>query len=372
MTWHRTAAVVVLIGFLIVPFSGIEGASWQSYKSEHFIFYYKDTEIKGDIERLATENENFLSFLRSTMSCTRELETIHSYIFPSWPSALRENFNLPEEAVWNIYEEGVFERSNEKSLMVRKLVGDSVSFLQNGLMSMLLLSFRGLDPHLPAQLYFSVGDFVLPEELMFRQSAQQSIATSASFLAYLLENYGPSKLAELLNRLNDESYFTFPEALERTYGKKILTLSSDWKTYLQMRAWSSPKEYTAQEFYEVSQFVNVASLRFFIWQDYINFGDIMKDVGLLYYYFERLDIKNSRIYMERLKEDEEYGQWEADRPKRIVMWSGIGVGVLLIGLFVLYLRKLNQRRKARIAFIASLKPQQEAFDQFLKEKRSKD
>ncbi len=319
---------------------------------------------------MAAENESFLSFIRSTMTCTQEMGTIHSYIFTSWLSALHENFNLPVEAVWNIYEEGIFERSNEKSLMVRKLVGNSASFLQNGLMSMLLLSFRGLNPHLPSQLYFAVGDFVLPEELMFRQSAQQSIATAASFLAYLLENYGPLKLTELLDRVNDENYFVFPEALEAIYGRKILTLSSEWKNYLVERADPLSDEFV-QEFFEISQFVNVASLRFFAWQDYVNFGDIMRDVGLLYYHFERFDVEKSRLYMERLKKDEEHGQWVADRPKRIATWSGIGVGVILAGLLGFYFYKLNQRRKARMAFIASLKPQQEAFEEFLKEKRSK-
>ncbi len=154
---------------------------WQSIRSPNFIYYFRDPSIQQAVEGLSGQDEEFLGFLSRTFQVTAPISPIQTYIFTDWKSALQENLRLPETAIWNVYEQGVFERTNAQSLLVRQLVADSASVVHSGVMTSLQYQFRGQDPHAPALLYRALGELQPPEKMMFQPYSQHALVTYASF-----------------------------------------------------------------------------------------------------------------------------------------------------------------------------------------------
>jgi hypothetical protein len=376
------ATVVLLVGLQLSSFApplalGVEG--WQSYRSTHLTLFYRDSSLQKQVKAFAQENEDFLQYMLRTFTTTKEIEPVDSYIFSDWTSALRENMQLPEAAVWNVYEEGVFERYSEESLVFRRIVANSVDFLHSSVLNLLRMRLRGQNPHDPALLLLKTKNLDPPEMMMYRPTSQYALATFTSFFSYLLDTYGAGKLQSLLLSLNDANYFfidrsggegrntaLFPQNIASFYGKSLQELSQDWLMVLN----GMPGPTLAlepQRYHSALDFVNVVGLRFYQWQDYETFPSLMRDMAQLFYYFDRLDLAKSETLIQQIKQEEAEGAWATGRTTRTIIWVSVGVLVLLVGFIALLLYRDYLRRKKLLAFLNTHPNDQEGFSRFLEE-----
>ena len=351
---------------------------WQSIRSQNFIYYFRDPSIQPAVEGLSSQDEEFLSFLSRTFQVTATISPIQTYIFTDWKSALQENLRLPETAIWNIYEQGVFERTNAQSLLVRQLVADSASFVHSGVITSLQYRFRGQDPHVPALLYRALGELQPPEKIMFQPYSQHAVVTYASFLTFLENQYGAVKLKELMYSVRSEVYYglgrtgefektwLFLDEVQRIYGRKLEDLSKDWLAFL--APMQSPSSIDPKVYYDISQYLNTAGFNYYRWQDFPNFFELMSDTALLYYWFDRLDLEKSQFYHQQLLEGDAQGQWAVDTPTRYAIGGGIGFGVIVFGIIGYFIWKSWRRGQQMRALAKAAKQEQSAFSEFLGER----
>jgi hypothetical protein len=375
---------MVLCFLLLAPSAGVSAAEgWQSFSLPHQALYYRDPAIKEKVEAFAQENEHFFALLRSTFPNSKEAEPVESYVFTDWNSALEGNLQLPESTIWNVFEEGVFERYTEQSLLFRRAVANSVDFLHNAVLNLLRMRQRGQNPHDPALLLLQVKKLDSPEVMMYRPTSQMALATFTSFLTYLLDKEGPDKLQTLLTSLNDANYFfidrgggegrnthLFLETIAALYGRPLEDLSAEWRKALEKMGPPSvpldPVRYS-----EAMQYVNVVGLRFYNWQDLYNFPALMRDMAQLFYYFDRLDLARSEPLIQRIEMEQAEGQWEAGRATRALVWGTAGVGLLLLGVIVWLIYRDYQRQQRIRQFLATHPTDQKGFDRFLHEQLGK-
>ncbi len=375
---------MILCLLSIAPSAGVSAAEgWQSFSLPHQVLYYRDPALKEKVEAFAQENEQFFTMLRSTFPSSREVDPVESYIFTNWISALEGNLQLPESTVWNVFEEGVFERYTEQSLLFRRAVANSVDFLHNGVLNLLRMRLRGQNPHDAALLLLQVKQLDPPEIMMYRPTSQMALATFTSFLTFLLDKEGPEKLQALLSSLNDANFFyidrsggegrnthLFPETIAALYGRPLEVLSAEWRKALEeMGPPSVPLD--PVQYSEAMQYVNVVGLRFYQWQDLHNFPDLMRDMAQLFYYFDRLDLARSGPLIQQIELEQAEGQWEAGATTRAIVWGAVGVGVLLIGAIAWLLYRDYQRRLRIRQFLAAHPTDQVGFDRFLQEQLGK-
>ncbi|MEI6510076.1 MAG: hypothetical protein WCO14_03920 [bacterium] len=368
----------------MAPSAGVLAAEgWQSFSLPHQVLYYRDPAIKEQVEAFAQSNEQFLTSLRSTFPNSKEVDLVESYVFTDWTSALEGNLQLPESTVWNVFEEGVFERYTEQSLLFRRAVANSVDFLHNGALNLLRMRQRGQNPHDSALLLLQVKQLDPPEMMMYRPTSQMALATFTSFLTYLLDTEGPEKLQTLLSSLNDANYFfidrgggegrnthLFPQTIAALYGRPLEDLSAEWRKALESMGPPSvpldPVRYS-----EAMQYVNVVGLRFYQWQDLYNFPALMRDMAQLFYYFDRLDLARSEPLIQQIELEQAEGLWEAGRTTRGIVWGAAGVGLLLLGAIAWLLYRDYQRRQKIRQFLATHPTDQKGFDLFLEEQLGK-
>jgi hypothetical protein len=348
---------------------------WQIIRSPNFIYYLRDPSIQPAVEELSRQDEEFRSFLSQTFQVTVTLYPIQTYIFTDWQTALQENLRLPETAIWNIYEQGVFERTNAQSLLVRRLVADSASFIHSGVMTSLQYRFRGQDPHVPALLYRAMGELQPPEKMMFQPYSQHALVTYASFLTFLEDRYGATKLKDLMYGVRSEVYYgsgrtgefektwLFLDEVQRIYGRKLEDLSQDWLAFL--APMQAPSNIDPKMYYEISQYLNTVGMNYYRWQDFPNFFELMSDTALLYYWFDRLDLEKSQIYYQRLLEGDAQGQWVVNAPTRYAIGGGIGLGVIVLAIIGYFIWKSWRRGRQMRALAKAAQQEQSAFSEFL-------
>jgi hypothetical protein len=380
----RLGLTVILCFLSMTASAGVFAAEgWQSFSLPHQVLFYRDPALQEKVEAFAQENEQFLALVQSTFPNSKEVDPVESYIFTDWTGALQGNLQLPESTVWNVYEEGVFERYAEQSLLFRRAVASSVDFLHNGALNLLRMRQRGQNPHDPALLLLQVKQLDPPEVMMYRPTSQMAQATFTSFLTFLLDKEGSAKLQTLLTSLNDANYFfidrgggegrnthLFPQTIAAIYGRPLEDLSAEWRKALEEMSPASlsldPVRYS-----EAMQYVNVVGLRYYQWQDLYNFPALMRDMTQLFYYFDRLDLARSEPLIQKIEMEQAEGQWEAGRTTRAIIWSAVGVALLLLGAIVWLLYRDYRRRQRIRQFLATHPTDQKGFDLFLHDQLGK-
>jgi hypothetical protein len=372
----RKIAWALLIIFVSSLFPCFTFAQEPAYESAHFRFYFDDPSLKDRVSALAEERESFFQFLKGFFPQAKDPEKINCFIYSSWEQAYEQSAQLKEDFVYNVYEEGIFQRSEDIALLIKLSLGESASFLQNGLIKLLWDRFRGIDPHTSTLLLLKENQFYTPYEMMYRPYSIYATCTFSSFLSFLWEKYGQEKLLLLLAGIKDymllkgQSYL-IPKTIQQIYGKDIDKLTQEWKAYLLAL---SPPAMDSRSYAVVAEFINRAGSQFFLWMDFPNFTEILHDYGILNYYFDNFDTENASLWLKRIEGDISRSErtWKSLRdPGTYLMWGGIGLGgiLLLIAIYFIIMGQINKRRV--LALRRQRNREEKNYNEFLEKKLKK-
>ncbi|MCR4432600.1 MAG: hypothetical protein NUV70_00955 [Caldiserica bacterium] len=366
-------ALLIALLMNMVPYATF--AQEPAYESAHFRFYFDDPSLKEKVSALAEERESFFQFLKGLFPQAKDPGKIDCQIYTSWEEAYEKSAKLKEGFVYNIYQEGIFIRSEDIALMVKISLGESASFLQSGLVKLLWDQFRGLSPHSSTLLLLKENRFFTPYDMMYRPYSLYATCTFSSFLAFLWEKYGQEKLLQLLAGIKDymlskgQSYL-IPKTIQQVYGKSIDQLTQEWKAYL-LTLPQPP--FDSKSYAAAAEFINRAGAEFYLWMDFPNFVEILKNYGTLYFYFDSFDMEKTSLWLERTEEIVTRSEkaWKSLRnPGTYLIWGGIALGIILFGV-ALYFIIMGQINKRKVLALRQKRDKEEKnYEEFL-EKRLK-
>ncbi|MGB9552929.1 MAG: hypothetical protein ACPL7L_00925, partial [bacterium] len=217
--------------------------------------------------------------------------------------------------------------------------------------------------------------FFTPYDMIYRPYSVYATCTFASFLSFLWERYGTERLIQLLTGIKDymlskgQSYL-IPRTIQQIYGKSIDQLTQEWKAFLQTL---SPPDIDYRSYAQAAEFINKAGAEFFLWMDFPNFVEILKNYGTLYYYFDNFDMENTSIWLKRTQDlvTSSERAWESLRnPATYFLWGGIILGTVLF-IILLYLVVRGQINKRKILALRRQRAKEEKEFQEYFEKRLK-
>lgn len=215
---------------------------WEKLETQHFIFYSKPLSFAfQNIERLADEREQAFEELNKIFR-VELLEQIRWFFFPSRDEGIKLLGSLnPGQAIpaaltiFTIYNE------KEDSTPGHELVHILSFYWQNGFTSSYKFLSEGLaryldksrrDNHLEAKTLKDEGKLIPFAQIISPVDfkAQDSFITyrqSASFVGFLIENYGWQKFEKLWlikNNLEDN--------LQEIYQKTLKEIEAEWKGFI--------------------------------------------------------------------------------------------------------------------------------------------
>jgi len=373
---RRTIIWLLVFSFIL---SASPNGSWaQEFNLEtpHFRFFFNDQSLEDKVSSLGRERESFIQFVLNLFPQARDPGEINCQIYTSWQEAYEESAKLKEDFVYNVYQDGLFLRSEDIALIVKKSIGESASFLQSGLVKLLWDKFRGFSPHTSALLLLENNQFFTPYDMIYRPYSIYATCTFASFLSFLWENYGTDKTIQLLKGVKDymlskgQSYL-IPRTIQQIYGKSIDQLTQEWKAFLQTLP---PPNIDSNSYAEAAEFINKAGAEFFLWMDFPNFVEILKDYGTLYYYFDSFDMEKTSIWLKRTQDlvSSSERAWKSLRnPATYFLWGGITLGAVLF-LVALYFIVMGQINKKKILSLRKERAEEEKkFQEYFEKKLKK-
>lgn len=221
---------IVILVILVLPV--VQGESWSSYESEHFIFYYHEDELTAeDIKNIAETEEKLFDQLTDLLD-VEYMGKIEYYLygerkdFEGIPGAycVGNEIRFLCQFCVNFCKEGLND-AHEMTHAIANQIGIQHGFLAEGLAVYVEDYYvEGANLHGVIKILHTENRLTSLETLVdgFWSDFLYNYDIAGSFTVYLVEEYGMDTFKVLYTKECDISSF------EEVYGKSLAVLEQEW------------------------------------------------------------------------------------------------------------------------------------------------
>ncbi|KYK31747.1 MAG: hypothetical protein AYK19_16400 [Theionarchaea archaeon DG-70-1] len=228
---------------LIVMCGCLGTSSWNTVKTEHYVFHYRPGSLaEKEIDYIAELQELSYTKIVGIMDVEFD-EPIHYYLYSSRWDILYSTgdrgaglANPLTHEVHALYMEGwkAVGPHEDTHVIAYWSLGNPPPFLQEGLAVFMMGTWWGRPLHEWGREFLEEEKLIPVKPLLISVSFQKydtriTYPQSGSFTKYVIDVYGIEKFKEVYSQAHDENIKVL---FEDVYGKSIDELEEEWITYL--------------------------------------------------------------------------------------------------------------------------------------------